>query len=159
MVTQAVPTEQAIWEALRTINDPELPIAITDLGLIREVAVEGARVRVTIVPTFSACPAIGVIQQDIRAQVLTLPGVEEVEVELSFAEPWTMKRMTERGREQLRRHGLSVPLRLGGGEVTCPFCGSTNTTLENPFGTTLCRSIYYCRDCKNPIERFRPPSD
>ncbi|HET6947128.1 MAG TPA: phenylacetate-CoA oxygenase subunit PaaJ, partial [bacterium] len=85
-------------------------------------------------------------------------GVEEVEVELSFAEPWTMKRMTERGREQLRQHGLSVP-RLGGGEVTCPFCGSTSTTLENPFGTTLCRSIYYCRDCKNPIERFRPPSD
>ena len=159
MVTQAVPTEQAVWDVLRTIDDPELPIAITDLGLIREVQVEGARVRVTMVPTFSACPAIAVIQEDIRARVLTLPGVDDVEVELSFAEPWTMARMSERGRAQLLRHGLSVPNRQGGGEVTCPFCGSTNTTLENPFGTTLCRAIYYCRDCKNPIERFRPASD
>ncbi|HEU5299859.1 MAG TPA: 1,2-phenylacetyl-CoA epoxidase subunit PaaD [bacterium] len=156
---QAVPTEQAVWEVLGTIQDPELPIAITDLGLIGAVRVEGASVHVTMVPTFSACPAVGVIQDDIRASVRALPGVQDVTVALSFAEPWTMARMTERGREQLRGHGLSVPRRTGGGQVTCPFCGSTNTRLENPFGTTLCRAIYYCLDCRNPIERFRPPAD
>jgi ring-1,2-phenylacetyl-CoA epoxidase subunit PaaD len=101
-----------------------------------------------------------------------------VEVELSFAEPWTMDRMTARGRERLFSHGVSVagggrvgrPASPAGGRtasdesasagsVQCPFCGSTNTRLENPFGPTLCRAIYYCLDCKNPIERFRAPGE
>lgn len=164
MVTSVETLERRVWEVLETIEDPELPIAITDLGLIREVRVDGSRVHVTMVPTFSACPAIAVIQEDIRRTVTALPGIESVEVELSFAAPWTMARMTDRGREQLLRHGLSVPGRprggeAGGGVVECPFCGSTNTRMENPFGPTLCRAIYYCLDCKNPIERFRPPAD
>jgi len=159
MVMEALATERAVWEVLGTIEDPELPIAITDLGLIRDVQVETGCVRVTMVPTFSACPAIAMIQEDIRSRLLGLPGVRTVEVIQAFAEPWTMTRMTARGREQLLRHGLSVPSRQGGGGVECPFCGSTNTTLENPFGPTLCRAIYYCQDCKNPIERFRPPAD
>lgn len=159
MVTSVETLERRVWEVLGTIEDPELPIAITDLGLIRAVQVDGPRVHVTMVPTFSACPAIAVIREDIRRHVAALPGIESVEVELSFAEPWTMARMTDRGRERLIRHGLSVPGRQGGGGVACPFCGSTNTRLENPFGPTLCRAIYYCLDCKNPIERFRPPPD
>jgi len=149
----------AVWDVLETIEDPELPIAITDLGLIQEVAVDGRRVRVTLVPTFSACPALGVIREDVRRRVLGVDGVDEVQVELSFAEPWTMARMSARGRRQLIQHGLSVPGREVDGGVTCPFCGSTNTRLENPFGPTLCRAIYYCADCRNPIERFRPPAD
>lgn len=161
--TVASSLERRIWQILETIEDPELPITITDLGLVQTVAVDGTRVRVTIVPTFSACPAIGVIRGDIRRRLLGLPGVQDVEVQLSFAEPWTMARMTQRGRERLTGHGLSLPHRQGGGEpgeaVVCPFCGSTNTRLENPFGPTLCRAIYYCLDCKNPIERFRPPAD
>ena len=162
MVTQAQTLERRIWDVLETIEDPELPVAVTDLGLIREVTVDGSRVRVTMVPTFSACPAIGVMREDIRRRLGALPGVEAVEVELSFAEPWTMARMTDRGRERLFRHGVSVPPRGGRTDpagVECPFCGSTNTRLENPFGPTLCRAIYYCLDCKNPIERFRPPGE
>jgi len=151
--------EAQIWEALSTVTDPELPVTVTDLGLIDAVTVDGGRVHVTMIPTFSACPAIDVMRQDIRKTLLNLPGVQEVEVELSFAEPWTMARMTERGRQRLLRHGLSVPLRHGGAPVACPFCGSTNTVLESPFGPTLCRSIYYCQDCRNPIERFRSPGE
>lgn len=156
--------EKRIWEVLETIEDPELPIAITDLGLVQEVVVTGPRIRVRIVPTFSACPAIGVISSDIRRCLLELPGIQDVDVQLSFSEPWTMARMTDRGRERLSGHGLSLPSknRAGGTDaeaVLCPFCGSTNTRLENPFGPTLCRAIYYCLDCKNPIERFRPPAD
>jgi ring-1,2-phenylacetyl-CoA epoxidase subunit PaaD len=151
--------KERICEALGSITDPELPVTVMDLGLIDAVTVDGGRVHVTMTPTFSACPAIDVMRQDIRETLLNLPGVHEVVVELSFAEPWTMARMTERGRQRLIQHGLSVPLRQPNGSVTCPFCGSTNTVLENPFGTTLCRSIYYCRDCRNPIERFKPPAE
>jgi ring-1,2-phenylacetyl-CoA epoxidase subunit PaaD len=160
---QSVPTSQTlndrIWEALGTIQDPELPVTVIDLGLIDTVTVDGGRVHVAMIPTFSACPAIEVMRQDIQKTLLNLPGVHSVEVELSFAEPWTMARMTERGRQRLMDHGLSVPHRHAGAPVTCPFCGSTNTVLESPFGTTLCRSIYYCRDCRNPIERFKPPPE
>lgn len=178
MVTQAQTLEQRVWETLETIEDPELPVSIVDLGLIREVEVAGARVRVSMLPTFSACPAIGVMREDIRRRVGAIPGVKDVEVELSFAEAWTMARMTGRGRERLLSHGVSVPAQTGGGEpareragenaaaglgagagVECPFCGSMNTRLENPFGPTLCRAIYYCLDCRNPIERFRPPGE
>src|SRR3989442_9028948 len=82
-----------------------------DLGLIDEVQVTGGRVHVRMTPTYSACPAIDVMRQDIRTKLLNLPGVEEVQVELSFAVPWTMARMTEQGRARLLEHGLSVPLR------------------------------------------------
>lgn len=162
--------EQEIWAALETVKDPELPITVTDLGLIDSVHIESGHVWVKMVPTFSACPAIDVIRQDIRRRLLSIPGVSDVRVDLSFERPWTMDRMTERGRQRLHEHGLSVPARgradarTRGSEtiatgIPCPFCGSTNTVLENPFGPTLCRAIYYCKDCQNPIERFKPPHD
>ena len=151
--------EDQIWEALASVVDPELPLTVMDLGLIDEVRVTGGHVRVRMTPTYSACPAIEVMREDIRAKLRNLPGVEEVQVELSFSEPWTMARMTERGRARLREYGLSVPSSRSTAAVTCPFCGSTNAVLENPFGPTLCRAIYYCRDCHNPIERFKPPAE
>ncbi len=151
--------EDQIWQVLETIEDPELPISVTDLGMIRGVTVDGGRVLVTLVPTYSACPAIEVMRQDIRRRLRDLPGATDVQVELSFAEPWTMARMTERGRQRLIQHGLSVPSPRIPATVVCPFCGSTNTALENPFGPTLCRAVWYCRDCRNPIERFKPPAE
>ncbi|MBI4277737.1 MAG: phenylacetate-CoA oxygenase subunit PaaJ [Armatimonadetes bacterium] len=152
--------EEQIWQALREIEDPELPVAITDLGLVRDVRVEEGRVLVRLIPTYSACPAMRVIGDDIRRRLLALEGVREVSVEVTYDEPWTVARMTEEGRRRLTAHGLSVPRRGTWEEpVTCPFCGSTQTTLENLFGPTLCRAIYYCRACGNPIERFKPPLD
>lgn len=148
-----------VWQALAEVQDPELPIGVIDLGLIREVTVQGGCVVVAIVPTFSACPAIEVIRHDIRTRILAVPGVEAATVELAFDEPWTMARMSSQGRAALTAFGLSLP-RAGAAEpVACAYCGSTNTTLENPFGPTLCRAIYYCLDCRNPIERFRPPGE
>jgi ring-1,2-phenylacetyl-CoA epoxidase subunit PaaD len=158
MLTTAAELESRIWEALGSVEDPELPISVTDLGMIDRVDVSEGRVRITMVPTYSACPAIDVMRQDIQTRVKTLPGVADVSVELSFARPWTMDRMTGRGKERLKQHGMSVPMSRAG-PVVCPFCGSTNTTIENPFGPTLCRAIYYCADCKNPIERFKAPRD
>ncbi len=152
-------SEADVWLALEDVRDPELPIAVTDLGLIRSVTVSGSRVQVEMVPTFSACPAIEVIRHDIRARVLAIPGVGEASVELVFHDPWTIARMSPQGRAALAAFGLSLPRARGAEPVACPYCGSTNTVLENPFGPTLCRAIYYCRDCRNPIERFRSPAE
>jgi ring-1,2-phenylacetyl-CoA epoxidase subunit PaaD len=136
-----------------------LPVAITDLGLVRSVTVEGSVVRVLLTPTFVGCPALDVIQARVRARLLDLPGVEEAVVRLNYDEPWTLDQLTPAARARLAAHGLSVPKANLAEPAVCPFCGSTNTVLENPFGATLCRAIYYCRDCRNPIERFRPPGD
>ncbi len=161
MVTtmQAAISEGQIWRILETIEDPELPITVTDLGLIREVHVINGQIRVRMIPTYSACPAIQVMRADIRQRLLELPGVQSVEVELSFEEPWTVEMMSVRGRQRLVEHGMSMPGSRQPEPVTCPFCGSTSTVLENPFGPTLCRAIYYCPTCRNPIERFKPPAD
>jgi ring-1,2-phenylacetyl-CoA epoxidase subunit PaaD len=148
----------AVWQVLDEIEDPELPVTVTDLGVIRSVDVSGGRVSVRLVPTFSACPAIEVMRREISRRLRALPGVEEVAVDLTFDEPWTMARMSDRGRARLSAYGLSLPRRAAE-PVVCPYCGSTNTVLENPFGPTLCRAIYYCRECRNPIERFRPPAE
>ncbi len=150
---------EEVWKVLETIEDPELPITVTDLGLIREVRMVGGRIRVRMIPTYSACPAIQVMRQDIQTQLLKIPGIETVDVELSYEEPWTVNMMSARGRQRLLEHGMSVPASRHTAEVICPFCGSTNTILENLFGPTLCRAIYYCRTCRNPIERFKVPAD
>ncbi len=148
-----------VWKVLETIEDPELPITVTDLGLIREVQLVGGRIRVRMIPTYSACPAIQVMRRNIQTRLLKMPGIETVDVELSYGELWTVDMMSARGRQRLLEHGMSVPASRRAAEVICPFCGSTNTILENPFGPTLCRAIYYCRACRNPIERFKVPAD
>ncbi len=152
-------SEQEIWKVLQTIEDPELPITVTDLGLIRKVQVVNGQVRVWMIPTYSACSAIQVMRQDIRQRLLEIPGIDSVEVELSFEQPWTVDMMSPQGRQRLVEFGISVPRLRRPEPASCPFCGSTNTVLENPFGPTLCRAIYYCRDCRNPIERFKPPAN
>ncbi len=155
---QTAVLEREVWRVLETIEDPELPITVTDLGLIREVQVVGGQIRVRMIPTYSACPAIQVMREDIRHRLLAIPGVESVEVDLSFEQPWTVAMMSARGRQRLVEHGMSIPRSTRSEPVVCPFCGSSNTILENAFGPTLCRAIYYCQDCHNPIERFKPPA-
>jgi ring-1,2-phenylacetyl-CoA epoxidase subunit PaaD len=152
-------TRDEIWRVLATVEDPELPVAITDLGLVQAVDVQDGIVRVRLVPTYAGCPALEVIRARVRARVLDLPGVRAADVEFCYDVPWTLDRMTPTARARLAGHGLSVP-RAGLAEpAVCPYCRSTNTVLENPFGPTLCRAVYYCRDCRNPIERFKPPGD
>jgi len=154
----SVLTIDEVWRVLARIQDPELPIAITDLGLVQSVAVDDGTVRVRLVPTFTGCPALDVIREAVRREILALPGARAADVAFTYDEPWTLDRLTETGRARLKDHGLSVPLADLAEPTVCPFCGSTNTVLENPFGPTLCRAIYYCRDCRNPIERFKPPA-
>jgi ring-1,2-phenylacetyl-CoA epoxidase subunit PaaD len=153
------PPADPIWRALAEIEDPELPIAITDLGLVHAAALEDRTARVELVPTFTGCPALDVIRERVHRRLLEIPGVDRAEVVFVFEPRWTIDRMSATGRARLQQHGVSVAAAGGAGLVTCPVCGSTNTTLDNPFGPTLCRAIYYCRDCRNPIERFKSPED
>ncbi len=106
------------------------------------------------------------MRQQIGERLAELQVADEVVVELSFAHPWTSDRITPAGREALRSSGFAPPQRIGatfGGDLltilpiaTCPYCASRNTTLENPFGPTLCRAIYHCADCRQPFEAFKP---
>jgi len=152
-------TYDAVWQALGEIEDPELPIAITDLGLVRSVEIDERTVRVRLVPTFIGCPALDLIRERVHRRLLNVPAVHAVDVQYTFDEPWTIDRMTETGRARLIAHGVSVPRVHLAEPATCPFCGSTDLVLENPFGPTLCRAVYYCRACRNPVERFKPPAD
>jgi ring-1,2-phenylacetyl-CoA epoxidase subunit PaaD len=172
-VVAAVPTrESAVWTALAEIADPEIPaISLVDLGVIRGFAFKpreagGERLTVELMPTFVGCPAIDVMRQQIGERLGGLGLADEVVVELTFAEPWTSDRITPAGREALRSSGFAPPMTIGStftGDslavlpiATCPYCASRNTTLENPFGPTLCRAIYHCADCRQPFEAFKP---
>jgi ring-1,2-phenylacetyl-CoA epoxidase subunit PaaD len=158
---------EAVWEALGDVADPEIPaVSVVDLGVIRSVRYEGPRLVVELLPTFVGCPAIDVMRHDIAERLASL--ADEVRVEISFAEPWTSDRISDAGRAKLRTSGFAPPVRIGPASAsdgleelavlpsaTCPYCGSRNTTLENPFGPTLCRAIYHCADCRQPFEQFK----
>lgn len=158
--------EEHIRVALAGVPDPEIPaVSVLDMGMIRDVLVEGDSVTVTVLPTFTGCPAIDVIKADVARAVEGVDGVGQVTIEVSFDPPWTSERITEDGRKRLREFGISPPTGNGPVLITdiglptfavCPFCGSRNTKNENAFGPTPCRALYHCSDCKNPFEQFKP---
>lgn len=172
MVAGAPSRETAVWAALAEIPDPEIPsISLVDLGVIGSVEFEpspggGERLRVELLPTFVGCPAIEVMRQQIGERLAGLDLVGEVVVDLGYSVPWTSDRISPAGREALRSSGFAPPQQIGRSFsedaltvlpiVTCPYCASRNTTLENPFGPTLCRAIYHCADCRQPFEAFKP---
>ena len=161
--------ERRVWDELAAIPDPEIPaIGLVDLGVIGSVRVDEGRVEVELLPTFVGCPAIGVMQERIVERIGALGVADEVEVRLSFDPPWTSERISPAGRERLRLSGFALPPigpapvdSAGLAELTvlqvaeCPYCGSRNTALENPFGPTLCRAIYHCADCRQPFEQMK----
>lgn len=166
--TAADARERRVWAALAEIADPEIPtISLVDLGVIGSVAVDDSRVRVELLPTFVGCPATEVMRQRVSERLSELDLAEAVEVELSYNPPWTSERITPAGRERLRLSGfappITTPMGIGQGLdelavlplAECPYCGSRNTTLENPFGPTLCRAIYHCADCRQPFEQMK----
>lgn len=159
---------ERVWAELADIADPEIPaISLVDLGVIGSVTVDDERVSVQLLPTFIGCPAIGVMQEQIVARVRALEIADDVEVAISFDPPWTSDRISAHGRERLRLSGFAPPQiaetpgLIGLDDLAvlpvaeCPYCSSRNTTLENPFGPTLCRAIYHCADCHQPFEQFK----
>jgi ring-1,2-phenylacetyl-CoA epoxidase subunit PaaD len=168
--------EAAIWAALGEVPDPEIPnISVVDLGVIGsvELAADRSMVTVRLMPTFIGCPATEVMREAITSRLEALDVAERVEVALTYAQPWTSDRISPAGREQLRTSGFAPPPHLRqlteldqlaappepaglAASVACPYCGSRQTTLENPFGPTLCRALYHCAACTQPFEAFKP---
>jgi len=159
-----VVTEAAVWSALAEIPDPEIPVvSLVDLGVVRDVAVDGGRVHVTLTPTFLGCPALEAMRRALEERIASLGA--EPDVEVSTRDDWSTDRITPAGREKLRAAGLAPPAPRAAGAPTlvqlttnalpCPYCGSTETRLENIFGPTPCRSIRYCASCRQPFEQFK----
>ena len=158
--------EGRVWEALAGVPDPEIPaVSVVDMGMIREVEVTDGVASVVVLPTFTGCPAIPIIRRDVADAVRSVDGVTEVSVSTSFDPPWTDDRISDEGRRKLKEFGLAPPTGKGPVLITeiglpavarCPFCGSADTRAENAFGPTPCRALYYCANCRNPFEQFKP---
>jgi ring-1,2-phenylacetyl-CoA epoxidase subunit PaaD len=159
-----VVTTQQVWDALAEVPDPEIPvISIVDLGVIRSVDVSGEQVRVELTPTFLGCPALDAMKVAREEQVRALGAEPEIEVVLD--DSWSTDRITAAGREKLRAAGFAPPapreasaptlVQLQSSIFRCPYCGSTETKLENIFGPTPCRSLRYCESCRQPFEQFK----
>ena len=157
-------TGEAVWAALAEIPDPEIPvISLVDLGVVRDVSVAGNRVRVEFTPTFLGCPALEAMRDAMATSIEALGGKPEIRVIAD--DSWSTDRITPAGREKLREAGLAPPgaraaapptlVQLRSNGFRCPYCGSTETKLENLFGPTPCRSVRYCESCRQPFEQFK----
>jgi len=164
MVIKTAVTAEQVWAALEEIPDPEIPvISLVDLGVIRDVAVDGAQVRIEFTPTFLGCPALEVMKRALEVKVTELGADPDVAVIQD--DSWSTDRITAAGREKLREAGFAPPAPRAAGAPTlvelrsavfrCPYCGSTDTKLENVFGPTPCRSLRYCASCRQPFEQFK----
>jgi ring-1,2-phenylacetyl-CoA epoxidase subunit PaaD len=150
-------------EVAATVLDPELPqVTIEDLGILRDVTEDDqGRVHVTITPTYSGCPAMETIREDL-IDVLTLAGYQRVDIEFVLSPAWTTDDLTETGRRKLASAGIAPPgparpatpvtVALS---VRCPQCGSLDTRESSRFGSTACKSLWVCRSCREPFDHFK----
>ena len=172
MVTGATPkaaaARESLLDLLSSIKDPELPVVnIVELGIVRDIVVDGDSVQVDVTPTYSGCPAMQVIEQDI-VQALEGDGFEIVKVRYVFSPPWTTDWLSEDTKAKLREFGIAPPTGVdtsGAGDlvtlrrtrktIDCPYCGSANTEERSEFGSTACKAIHYCNSCHQPFDYFK----
>lgn len=156
-------TKPYILSLLEEVKDPEIPVlSLLDLGVITDVHIDGAHVRVEMTPTFAGCPAIAYMQQEVK-EVLNSHGIQEVEVNVSFDTQWNSNMISENGRKALKNYGLAPPPKHNLivdidiiAYAHCPYCQSKDTIMKSPFGPTLCRSLHYCNNCLQAFEQFKP---
>lgn len=167
MATATTYNKEEIWDLLSEVKDPEIPVlSIIDLGIAREVTIEDDKVIVRITPTYSGCPAMQAIEDEIE-KTLRVNGIQNFEVNKDFSETWTTDWMTAEAKKKLKNYGIAPPgktekvddflrsLKEPGKGVACPYCDSTNTELQSEFGSTACKAQYYCHDCEEPFEHFK----
>jgi len=153
--------EATCWELLQEVKDPEIPvISMVEMGMIHRVQAEGGIVKVEVLPTFVGCPALEIMKKNITEKLAEAEGIEEVKVDFIYDPAWTSDRIALEARDKLRSFGIAPPpfnYKPGDSwEVKCPYCDSPFTQIENLFGPAACRSILYCRHCKNPFEALKP---
>ena len=166
MVARALPTRDELLAVLDGVMDPEVPVlSVRELGIVRDVSVDdGGIVTVTVTPTYSGCPAIRVIEDDI-VSALHAAGVAEVRVQTTYAPAWTTDWIAPEARAKLKAYGIAPPgpSEVGGlvqlmrarAAVQCPYCDSLNTEVRSEFGSTACKSVQWCRACGQPFEGFK----
>ena len=165
-------SEQEIWKILKEVKDPEVPVlSIVDLGIVRDVQLtplsisdgEGKGVKLTITPTYSGCPAMDIISMDIRLKLIE-KGYRNISIVQSLSPAWTTEWMSEEGKRKLKEYGISPPNpkqqfcteeMFMEEAVQCPRCNSHHTQLISQFGSTACKSMYRCIDCKEPFDYFK----
>ncbi len=156
-------TTNKVVDIIRQVSDPEIPVlSVMDMGIVRDIKVDGDQVHVKITPTYSGCPAMDMIAVEIKA-ALQEEGYEST-VELVLSPAWTTDWITENGRQKLEEYGIAAPLEesadklaLMGEEriVTCTNCGSKNTKMVSQFGSTACKALFRCNDCLEPFDYFK----
>jgi ring-1,2-phenylacetyl-CoA epoxidase subunit PaaD len=153
-----VVAEAQVWEALEEIPDPEIPVvSLVDHGVLRSVDVRNGNVHIEFTPTFLGCPALEVMKRAMEEKIRELGA--EPEVSVINDDSWGTDKITAAGREKLRAAGFAPPaprlVQLQSQVHKCPYCGSSETKLENIFGPTPCRSLRYCESCRQPFEQFK----
>lgn len=155
-----------VYAWLQEVPDPEIPVlSVVDLGVVRDVTWDGDTCVVVITPTYSGCPAMREITQDIQ-QTLARHGIDEVRVETRLAPAWTTDWMSEKGREALKGYGIAAPAeraidisgisrRAAAPAIACPRCGSRDTRMVSNFGSTSCKALYRCVACREPFDYFK----
>ena len=156
-----------IWDLLSEVKDPEIPVlSIIELGIARDVTIEDNMVIVRITPTYSGCPAMKAIENEIE-KTLRVNGIQDFKVNKDFSETWTTDWMTDEAKLKLKEYGIAPPGKTDANDdflknlkgsskvIPCPYCDSTNTELQSEFGSTACKAQYYCHDCNEPFEHFK----
>ena len=157
-------SKEQIFKLLSEIPDPEIPVInIIELGILREIKLEDDLCIVIITPTYSGCPAMKVIEDDIKIKLKEI-GIEKVKVELVYSPAWTTDWINDEAKEKLRTYGIAPPdhssvdksVLLGKArDLKCPLCGSKNTEMISQFGSTACKALYRCKDCREPFDYFK----
>lgn len=156
---------EVVWSILSTVTDPEVPVlTITDLGIVRDVIVNNTAIEVIITPTYTGCPAMDMIAMNIKL-ALVENGFQQVKVTSVLSPAWTTDWMSEAGKQKLKAYGIAPPnpkqqvcsdaLFAVNEGVQCPHCNSYHTHRISEFGSTACKSLYQCIDCKEPFDYFK----
>ena len=167
-MNRAVPSREELFEILDTVKDPEVPVlSVVELGIVREATADENGAVVTITPTYSGCPAMREIEQEI-VRALGARGVERVRLETVYAPAWTTDWMSDAAKQKLSAYGIAPPARVAEEPnvvaiqsrrattaVACPYCGSHDTELRSQYGSTACKAIQFCRSCQQPFEEFK----
>lgn len=152
------------WSLLAEIIDPEVPaLNIVELGIIRDVVVENTSITVVITPTYSGCPAMEMIENQIK-NILQKNGFEQININVIYSPPWTTDWLSEKTKKKLKEYGITPPSKATfvndpfnkiKEKILCPFCNSEETILKSQFGSTACKAIYYCNNCLQPFDYFK----
>ena len=146
---------QKVWKLLEEVSDPEIPVlSVIDLGIVRDIKITGEEIQITITPTYSGCPAMDAISMDIKFKLIE-NGYKNVKIISVLSPVWTTDWMTEEGKRKLNEYGIAPPGKTADQLPACPQCGSSDTKLLSQFGSTSCKALFQCNNCKEPFDQFK----